>query len=229
MASRQRIKNDQAMARLTGHSLSARTGGRRGRGALSGDIPLLMLKAPAPTFAGHQAAGKVPVGLSVLGGDGAQGARLGHFEPKVRLRVGRHDLGQDALGRLVLKDARVQAVGEPVCPGGQREPITGQAAVGPQLGALHDVPMPGAPGAIGPLQLQSGLFAAEGLERQVGRGADAVHLGPQGLAGMHGFGDAALLDHQGARGQGRFDLQQAGALGDVQGRLEARGQLLRQG
>jgi len=77
-------------------------------------------QAPAPALGGHQALGKGPVGFAVLGGDGAQRARLGHVKLEVGLRVGLEHGADDVLRGLVLEDAGVAALLEPV-PRGQHQ------------------------------------------------------------------------------------------------------------
>ncbi|WP_245932801.1 hypothetical protein [Aquabacterium olei] len=89
--------------------------------------------------------------------------------------------------------------------------------------------MPVAPGAVGSFQAQRHLLALQGLELEESAGGDGVDLGPQRFVGLHGFGDAAALDHEGGRGQGGFKLQKSGRLTDAQRRLEARGELAGQG
>ena len=82
--------------------------------------------------------------------------------------------------------------------------------------------MPVAPAAVGLVQLEAGLLTHEGLERQEGRGAQAIDLGPQGFGGVHGLVQAHTFNEQAAGRQGGFQLQQARALGDIQSRLQAR-------
>jgi hypothetical protein len=88
--------------------------------------------------------------------------------------------------------------------------------------------MPGAPAAVGQLQAQGELLAHQGLEREVGVGAQRVDVGAQGFVGVHGFVQREALDHQGAGGQCGVQLDEAGGLAHVEFGRQAAGQVVAQ-
>jgi hypothetical protein len=192
-----------------------------------------VVEAVAPAFLRQQAIHEGGVGFLVLRGGVAHGRGGQGFgaqlELEVGLRVGAQHAADDLVGALVEEDAAVLAQAEEVGEGDELQPVAGQAAVAAELGGLGDVAVVDAVGAIGLHQAQAHLLAGQGLEFEVGVGAQAVDDGDErGEGGGFALRAEAVdvlaplgsFDHEGGAGEGGLELQQALLLADVQRGLQ---------
>ncbi|CUI39210.1 Uncharacterised protein [Achromobacter xylosoxidans] len=173
-------------------------------------VTLLVVEAEAQPGLGHQPQHEVQVGFPVLGAHRARRQRFGDVEGERGQRVVREHVGQDIGDRLVLEHEAVAPQPQRGQPGRGVQAVTRQPAVGAEgVHAFHHR-MPAPPSAVGQQQADADLLAQQRFDVQLGRRGQAVQ--GQREQFRNAFAQAQAFDDE-RFAQRRFDLQQAGVLG----------------
>ena len=186
-----------------------------------------VLEPEVQAFLREQARDEREVGLAVLGAQAAL-AQLGQrvvadLQPPLRGGVVGEDVLDDLQRGLVLEHERVVAQREPREPRAHRQPVAREAAVAAQLRGLRDVAVPRRVAAVGALQADGHLLAEQLLQLELRRRGHAIEHQLERLA--HRLAHHHVFGQQRQRGQRGAHLEQAFAVAEQRGEVQARRQL----
>lgn len=171
---------------------------------------LLVVEAEAQPGLGHQPQHEVQVGFPVLGAHRARRQRFGDVEGERGQRVVREHFGQDIGDRLVLEHEAVAPQPQRGQPGRGVQAVTRQPAVGAERVHAFHHRMPAPPSAVGQQQADADLLAHSG---STSSSADADRQSRVSANSSETPSRRRRRSTTSASPKRRFDLQQAGVLG----------------